>query len=47
MVAVKMAMAMNGSGRMKGMMEAMTRISSSSAKMFPKSRTESETGREK
>ena len=38
---------MNGSGTKKGMMEAMTMMSSSSANIFPKRRIESETGREK
>ncbi len=47
MIPVNMAIAMNGRGSKKGMMEAMTRISSSSANMFPKRRMESETGREK
>ena len=47
MSEVKMATAMNGRGRKKGMIEAMMTMSSSSAKMLPKSRIDRETGREK
>ena len=44
---MKIATAMNGRGRKNGMMETVITISSSSANIFPKSRMESETGREK
>jgi hypothetical protein len=42
-----MAIAMKGRGSKKGIMEAMIKISSSSAKIFPKRRIERESGREK
>jgi len=44
---VKIATAIKGRGRKNGMMDAMTKINSSSAKIFPNKRMDRDTTREK